>query len=370
MKKIGILTSSRADYGIYKSLLSLLSKDPKIELKLIVFGSHLFIKNNPNSLDEILKDNYAEVLKIEGIIRTNSPKGIVNSYGKCMINFSKFWSENSFDMVIAMGDRFEMSAAIQASIPFEIKIAHIHGGETTLGSIDNIYRHQISLASKIHFVSTENYKERLIGILGYKSKIYNFGSLSISDIDIKKVKPWSKVCSEFKIINNPFILVTFHPETVNYENNELHVIELEKVLKKLLSNYYLIITGVNQDTNNKVFSDLYNRIKLQSSDRIHLVETFGKENYFSAMKNCLFLLGNSSSGIIEAASFKKYVINVGKRQKGRITGENIINVKFNADQILLKINNLKSRINKLNFSNIYFKANTSINMLNVINKEL
>ena len=370
MKKIGVLTSSRADYGIYKPLLHVLSKDPKFVLKLIVFGSHLLSKAKNNSLDEILKDNYGEMTKVHGIANTNSPQEIVNSYGECIINFSKFWSKNSFDLVIAMGDRFEMSAVIQSTIPFEIKVAHIHGGETTIGAIDNIYRHQISLASKLHFVSTEKYKNRLVEILGSKKNIYNFGALSISDLEIKKLKPWEKVCTEFKIPNKPFILVTFHPETVNFKNIPLHIIELEKVFEKLYPDYNLIITGVNQDTNNKLFYDFYKKVKLKASDKIFLVESFGKKNYFSALRNCLFLLGNSSSGIIEAASFQKYVINVGTRQKGRTMGENIINVNYNTKEILDSIKILKSKINKLNISNIYYKPNTSEEIYKVIKKEI
>ncbi len=370
MKKIGVLTSSRADYGIYKPLLHVLSKDPKIMLKLIVFGSHLLSKAKNNSLDEILKDNYGEVKKVQGIACTNFPEEIVYSYGLCIMNFSKFWSKNSFDLVIAMGDRFEMSASIQSTIPFEIKVAHIHGGETTIGAIDNIYRHQISLASKLHFVSTEKYKNRLVEILGSKKNIYNFGALSISDLEIKKLKPWEKVCTEFKIPNKPFILVTFHPETVNFKNIPNHIIELEKVFEKLCLDYNLIITGVNQDTNNNLFSDFYKRIKLKANDKIFLIESFGKKNYFSAIKNCLFLLGNSSSGIIEAASFQKYVINVGNRQNGRSMGKNIINVNFKAEEILDSVKNLKFKINKLNISNIYYKPNTTKKIFKVIKKDI
>ena len=151
--KIAVLTSSRADYGIYLPLLNEIKKDHFFDLEIIAFGTHLSIKHG-YTLDDIEKDGYDTIHKITSLIDDDSEKGIVVSYGRTVLEFSNFWENKYFDLVFCLGDRFEMNAAVQACIPFGIKLAHIHGGENTLGAIDNKYRHQITIASDIHFVST------------------------------------------------------------------------------------------------------------------------------------------------------------------------------------------------------------------------
>ena len=158
--KIGVLTSSRADYGIYKPLLDDLKNDDFFKLEIICFGIHLS-KNYGYTVCDIINDNYQVIHKVSEIENDDSQKGVVKSYGKTLLKFSEFWNKNKFDIVLCLGDRFEMSAAIQSSIPFGVNLAHIHVGETTLGAIDNIFRHQISLASKYHFVTTETNKNKV-----------------------------------------------------------------------------------------------------------------------------------------------------------------------------------------------------------------
>ena len=142
--KIGVLTSSRADYGIYKPLLEKLSRDNRFNLIIIAFGMHLQ-KHHGFTISEIRRDNFGAIHTVLGMPDKDSPIEISKGYGALIINFSEYWSLNKFDHVFALGDRFEMSAAVQAGIPFEVNFSHIHGGETTLGAIDNIYRHQIKL---------------------------------------------------------------------------------------------------------------------------------------------------------------------------------------------------------------------------------
>ena len=168
--KIGVLTSSRADYGIYLPLLNELKTDSFFELEIIAFGTHL---SNEHGLTvkDIEKDRYNTIHKISSLIEDDSPKGIAISYANTVLKFSKFWNENHFDLVLCLGDRFEMSAAVQASIPFNVKLAHIHGGETTLGAIDNIYRHQITLASNLHFVSSNNNMKKAEQLIGRSKDI-------------------------------------------------------------------------------------------------------------------------------------------------------------------------------------------------------
>ena len=354
--RLGVLTSSRADYGVYQPLLNELKKDNFFYLEIIAFGTHLS-KNHDFTINEILKDKFKVIHKIHTFINDDSKKGIVDSYAKTISEFSIFWSKNKFDLVLCLGDRFEMSAAVQASIPFGIKLAHISGGETTLGAIDNIYRHQISLASKIHFVSTKYNFKKLVELTGNSNYIYNVGSMSLSDI--KFYKPTNKYTflNKFSLQNRPYILVTFHPETISVEANIFYSKEICKALSVICKKTNIIITMPNADTLGSVYRKSFYDLRHENQNSIFLIENFGKKHYFDAMNYSSLLLGNTSSGIIEAASFNKYVINVGDRQKGRIHGNNVINVEFNSKQIIdLTFKLLKNKPKKI--TNIYYQENT------------
>lgn len=331
-KKIGILTSSRADYGIYKNLLDLFKSNKNIELIIIAFGMHLQ-KQHGDTLNEIKKDNF-NIITVQGMPYNDSKYDISNGYGEIVKSFSNLWNDSVFDVVFALGDRFEMNAAVQSGIPFEVNFAHIHGGEISLGSIDNIYRDQISIASKIHFTSTTESRKRLLNMLINNKNIYNVGSLSIDRLNFLELPNWFSVCQKFDIPNKPFALITFHPETINNNNNTLFVEILIKTLSELCKSIHLVITQANADSYGNLYRQMSVDLKNKFPKRISVINSFGKLNYFSAMKNSNFLLGNTSSGIIEAASFGKYVFNVGDRQSGRVRSENIIDVKYDKEEIL------------------------------------
>lgn len=360
--KIGVLTSSRADYGIYKNLLKLFFNHNKIDLSIIVFGMHLQ-KQHGETIKEIISDNYFNnIFKVSGMPKDDSILDISRGYGELIRSFSKFWNTNSFDLTFALGDRFEMSAAVQAGLPYELKIAHIHGGEISLGSIDNIYRDQISVASQLHFTSTLGASKRLKKLLINNNYIYNVGSLSIDKLEINNLPKWESVCNNFKIPNKPFVLITFHPETVGTYNNESYAKILYKTLSELSKSIHLIITQANADSSGKIYREMNLSLKKNNSKNISIIDSFGKNNYFSAIKNSRFLLGNTSSGIIEAASFGKYVVNVGKRQEGRIRSKNTIDIGFNEKEILINSKLLLSKL-KYNGKNNYEMKNTSENIL-------
>ncbi len=366
--KIGVLTSSQAEYGAYKPLLKALSREEKIDLTIIAFGMHLKDKYG-KSINQIKKDRFGRIDIIEGLSSKDNPKDIVNSYGTIIKEFSRYWEKNNFDLIITYGDRFEMSAAVQSGIPFELKYIHLHGGEITKGAIDNIYRDQITLASKVHFVVTDKYFNRVAKLIRSKKNIYNFGSLSLDGLRKTKLPKWDDVCKKFNIKNGKnFILVTFHPETVGSEKNHEYSKIIFSTLKEITKTNNIIITLPNADT----FANKYRlkmlELKRNYPEKISLVENFGRENYFSAMKNCNMLIGNSSSGIYEAATFNKYVINVGNRQKGRLQSKNIFNVIFNQVRILKQFKKVRSMGN-FNGKNIFEKKNTARKMLEIIINE-
>jgi GDP/UDP-N,N'-diacetylbacillosamine 2-epimerase (hydrolysing) len=350
--RIGILTSSRADFGIYRPLLKELLANPNFEPQIIAFGTHLSIFHG-NTIDEIRNEGFEINYTIDSFLVTDSSESISTTIGLTIIKFSSFWKENwnQFDLVFCLGDRFEMLAAVLSGIPFGIKFAHIHGGEKTLGAIDNVFRHSITHASYIHFASTEEYKNRIIQILDEPRRVYYTGALSIENLNSIQLLDIDEFKLKWKIdLISPTILLTFHPETVN---SILNITYSEEIAEAILSldNFQFLITMPNADTyGNRIRKHFESKFK--NCKNIFLVENLGTQSYFTAMKYSKLLVGNTSSGIIEAASFKKYVINIGDRQAGRAVSSNIINVEIKKDLIVDAVNKAVS-LGDYNGNNIY-----------------
>ena len=339
--KIGVLTSSRADYGIYLPLLEKLKKESFFKLEIIVFGSHLYSQYGL-TVDSIKSDGYETIHQIYSFVNDDSEKGISFSFAETAIKFAKFWSENFYDL-----------------------LAHLHGGETTIGAIDNIYRHQITLASQIHFVSSETFLSRVEDIIGNKKNIFNVGSLSLDGFDKINLPEWTDVRNLFGIPDKEFILITFHPETVDPNQNKIYVKIIFETLSKLCEQFHLIITLSNADTMGSLYRTYTKKLKNLKPKNITLVENFGKYNYFSAMKAAKTLVGNTSSAILESASFGKYAVNVGKRQLGRLRSKNIFDVPFNKQLIIDAVNKIVKK-GLFQGENKYFKPNTATNIIKII----
>lgn len=362
--KVGILTSSRADYGIYLPLLQKIKIDSFFEIEIIAFGTHLS-KNHGYTLNDLEKDNYKCIHKISSLISNDDEQTITSSYGLTILKFADFWQKHKYELVFCLGDRYEMSAAVQAGIPFGVKFAHIHGGETTLGAIDNIYRHQISLASVMHFTASEVFSKKISTLIDSSENIFAVGSLSLSDI--KNFIPIDKKTffNKFSIPKEDFALVTFHPETISLLDNVVYAQEMKNALSKVASNLFVIITMPNADTQGSIYREALEILKKELPERILLIENFGKNNYFSAMYYAKMVIGNTSSGILEAASFGKYVINVGDRQKGRLQSKNIINCSFNQQEIISAVEQI---VNKENFigENVYYKEGVADSIIKIV----
>lgn len=363
--KIGVLTSSRADFGIYLPLLKKLKEDSSFNVEIIAFGTHLSFFHG-HTIDSIESAGFAVNHRIESLLITDTPSSISSSMGLTTIKFADFWERynSHFDLVFCLGDRYEMFSAVIAGIPFQIPFAHIHGGESTLGAIDNIFRHGITLASKYHFASTSVYAEKVQQLTGSPNHIYYVGALSLDNLLDFKTLTIEEFKEKWAIdLSKKTILITFHPETIDYQENQHHTNELIKSIFAL-KNYQVLITMPNADTaGNMVRQELINNFS--NSDRIFLVENLGSISYFTAMKYCSFLLGNTSSGIIEAASFSKFVINLGNRQKGRVHGSNVINIPVNKEKILEAVNKIEI-LPGLDNKNIYFNGGAAIKIINIL----
>lgn len=362
--KIGILTSSRADYGILKHLLKVIDADDYFHLELIVFGTHLLKEFGETSKD-IVNDGFEIKHRIFTTYHGDSKKNIASSIGSIIKQFSEFWeaNQNQFDLVLCLGDRYEMFAAITAAIPFNIKFAHFHGGETTLGAIDNFFRHSITLASTYHFVATKEYAKRVESITGKVENIFHIGALSIENIAETELYSLDELNQEFNInINEETVLITVHPETLSPEFNIMHIKILFQAL--LETNTKALFSLPNADTYGLQIRKKILDFVVQN-DGFSTIEHFGKKGYFSAMKHCAFLLGNTSSGIIEAASFHKFVINLGDRQKGRLTSSNVFSIPFVKEEIINTIRSVKG-LGLYKGDNIYYKKGGLLEVVQIL----
>lgn len=360
--KIALLTSSRADFGFCRPLLKLLVEESSIDENLIVFGTHLS-KKHGYTVQEIENEGYEIFSKIDFVPDGDRSKDIAEAIGKLHVKFASFWDENHFDLVVCLGDRFEMFAAISASVPFNIPIAHISGGEETLGAIDNIYRHSLTLMSKYHFANTIKNVERIKQFKGSSENIFHTGSLAIDNINETKLLSPQEFLHLFDFnIEQSFVLFTFHPETVDFNKNINYSTIIKETLSGIKKN--VLVTMPNVDTMGDVI-----REKLLEAEKtfsnITLVESLGSRGYYTALKHCDVVLGNSSSGIIEAASFSKYVVNIGNRQLGREAGPNVLHCPIDKTSILSTLEKVDS-LPKLNGHNLYGNGTTAKNILEKI----
>jgi GDP/UDP-N,N'-diacetylbacillosamine 2-epimerase (hydrolysing) len=341
--RIGVLTSSRADFGIYLPLLKRMQQDSAFEVKLIVFGSHVSPFHGL-TVRNIEAEGFAVDYRIDSLLAGDSEEAIATSMSLTMLKFSQFWGERAsqFDLVLCLGDRYEMFAACSAGVPFQIRFAHIHGGEQTLGAMDNFFRHSLSHLAWCHFVSTAAFADRLKHMLDITDRIYTVGALSLDSLETLEFFSIEDIKERWNIdLRKPTILTTFHPETVRTSSNELFAYELVKAIESL-SRFHVVITLPNADTLGTTVRRIFEE-RLGGLPHVTLIDNFGTRGYFSVMHHSAFLLGNTSSGIIEAASFGKYVINLGNRQEGRLQSDNVVNVPIEKDRILEAVESIAGK---------------------------
>ena len=340
---IAVLTSSRADYSIYYPLLKILKEDAFFDLHIIAFGAHVS-QGRGYTVQYIENDGFEVKYRIESLPSSDSPQAIAESMGNTMLEFAQIWAKEKYDLVIALGDRYEMFSAVSSSVPFNVKIAHIHGGETTHGAIDDAFRHAITLMSEYHFTAADQYRKRVLELKGSDLNVHNTGALSIDNLKQLKLLSIQEFKNKFNIdLGIPTILITFHPATVSFERNSTYIEELVKALE-LLKEYQLVITMPNADTMGNLIRQKLNDF-IEANKRAIGVESFGTIGYLTCMKHCSFMLGNTSSGFIEASFFPKYVINLGERQTGRIVTPNIINCTIEKEAILSAVKQVEAMPN-------------------------
>lgn len=335
--RITVLTSSRADFGIQLPLLRALHGDPYFELHLIAFGSH-GDKRFGHTLDEVCASGFMPSVSLPPVLGDDDAAGIALAMGRTMEQFSKVWCDHDTDMIIALGDRYEMFAAVVAALPFGIPVVHLHGGETTLGAIDNALRHSITHMATLHFACAEPYRQRVQQLTGSPDNVYNTGALSIDNLRSMQLLSLEDIKARFGLdLSQPTVLVTYHPQTAGHSDERAEWITLTSTLNIIGERYRVLVTLPNADTHGLRLRDKWKAF-LKDAPFAVAVDSLGAEGYLSCMKHCAFMLGNSSSGYVEASFFPKHVIDVGERQTGRIVTPNIHRCPMNADAILEAVN--------------------------------
>lgn len=368
MKRIGIMTGTRAEYGLLKSLMQEINKDNDLELYLIVSGMHLSPEFGM-TYKEIEEDGFEINAKVEMLLSSDSPAGISKSIGLGVIGFADEFQRADLDMLILLGDRYEaLSAAISAMV-MRIPIAHLHGGELTEGAIDEGIRHSITKMSYLHFTSTEQYRNRVIQLGENPERVFYVGALGVENI--KKINLMTKEELERSIhfeIDENTVIVTYHPVTLENNTVEEQFLNLLEVLDRN-PKIRMIFTKANADTNGRIVNELIDKYAAQNSERACAFMSLGQKRYLSALKYCRIVIGNSSSGIIEAPSFGKPIINIGDRQKGRICADSVINCGYTQQEIQRAMETALTEEfeNKAsNCRNPYEKENTAANIISVI----
>ena len=331
MRTIGVVTGSRADYGIYVPLLRAIVAESSTQLRLLVTGTHLSPEFG-STVRLIEADGFRVDERIETILSSDSPEGVAKAMGLGTIGFGQVFARGCPDLLVVLGDRFEMHATALAALPFKVPVAHIHGGESTEGAFDDALRHSMTKLSHLHFVSAEAYAQRLIQMGEEPWRVTVSGALSLDNVIGLKLLTHEELEAIIGLRLEPApLVVTFHPVTLEYEQTEWQISELLSALDR--TQRPVVFTLPNADTQGRLIRGHIEAFVRERSGWM-LVDNLGTKAYFSLMAVGAAMVGNSSSGIIEAMTFQLPVVNIGSRQAGRFRPANVIDVGHSRDQIL------------------------------------
>jgi len=329
-RTIGVVTVSRSDYGIYVPVLRRIQQEPSLRLELFVTGMHLSPLHGL-TIREIEADGFPIAQRVPMLDASDEPEAIARSMATGIAAFAKLFAPRRPELLMVLGDRFEMYAAAIAALPFHIPIAHLHGGESTGGLIDEAIRHAITKMSHLHFVSMERYAQRLIQMGEEPWRVIRSGAPALDHLRTMEWLSDEAVRARFGLdVSRPFLLVTYHPVTLQYEHTETQVRELLVALEEV--GQPVIFTYPNADTHGQRIIQMIEAFARSRAD-VQVAINAGTVGYFHLMRRAAAMVGNSSSGIIESGSFKLPVVNVGDRQRGRFHDEHVLDVPCERAQI-------------------------------------
>lgn len=326
MKKICVVTGTRAEYGLLKPLIRRIKDDAELELQLVATGMHL----SPEfglTYKEIVKDGFQITEKVEMLLSSDTSVGISKSMGLALISFSEVFERIKPDILIVLGDRYEIFSAASAAMNAKIPIAHLHGGESTEGAVDEAMRHSITKMSYLHFTSNEIYRNRVIQLGEEPSRVFNVGAIADESIKTLDFIDKDKLEKELGIkFDKKIALLTFHPTTLEDDSSEEQFRNILEALDEF-EDLKIIFTKANADTNGRIINKMIDEYVIKNTKKCVAFTSLGQLRYLSTMKCCDVVIGNSSSGIIEAPILKKPTINIGDRQIGRVQEKTIVNCK-------------------------------------------
>ncbi|MDE7210095.1 MAG: UDP-N-acetylglucosamine 2-epimerase (hydrolyzing) [Lachnospiraceae bacterium] len=355
-RKISFATGSRADYGIVRNYLKLLNEDSDIDLSILVTGA-LLSNEYGHQVELIYRDGFKIGAEIEIKIDPSSNAGVIHSMADALDKFGEYFMENRSDLLIILGDRYEMLSVATAAAMNRIPILHLHGGEATFGNYDEFIRHSITKMSLFHITATEEYRRRVIQLGEEPERVFNLGALGAENcLRIDEGMVPDRVMG---LKGTRYFVVLFHPETLTSASTMEQIMELLSAVDRY-NNYKFVFLGANADTHADV---IRNKVKgyVDSHDNCEYFENLPTSGYHFLVRNSLGLIGNSSSGLIEVPSLKAYTINIGHRQDGRVRGNSVMDVPCRSDAICEAIDKVINKGNKDEIENPYFRCDSDRN---------
>lgn len=334
MKKIIVLTATRAEYGLLAPIIKKLKKELEFEVKVVATGAHLSPEFGM-TVNEIQKDGVIVDKKIEILLSSDSTVAVSKAMGLALISFSEYFNEEKPDALIVLGDRYETLAVCIAALNERIPIIHLHGGEATEGVIDEAIRNAITKLSYLHFTSTEEYRKRVIQMGEEPERVFNVGAMGVENALNTNTMTKDELAASLGCKLDAYAVLTFHPVTLEDHTAKSQIEALMDAVSKYLDIKF-ICTKANADMDGRIVNKCIEEYSIKY-DHIKLFDSLGMRRYMSALKYAKFVVGNSSSGIIEVPSFHIPTINIGDRQKGRIQAETVINCKPKKESILRAI---------------------------------
>jgi len=368
--KICVVTATRAEYGLLKPLMQLIAKSDQLQLQIIATGAHL----SPEfglTYKQIEADGFHIDEKVEILLSSDTPSSISKTMGLAMMGMADVLPRLKPDLIVILGDRYEMLAIASAVTIFKIPIAHLHGGEITEGAYDDAIRHAITKMSHLHFTSTEEYRKRVIQMGENPTHVFNVGAIGLDNIRnlrlLSKEELEDSLGIKFKKHNYQ---VTFHPETLGDLTSAEQFQNLLYVLKKQEDSFF-VFTKANADTDGRIINQMIDDFVREYPKIAVAFNSLGTLRFLSTVKVCDAIVGNSSSGILEAPSLHTITLNIGDRQKGRTQASSIINVDNSKAGITKGFKTIKELLNSINFNDInnpYDNGGAANKILNEIQK--
>ena len=364
--KILILSGSRAEYGLLRTIIKKISADNEMKLYFVLTGTHLSPFHGSTE-EEVEKDKLPIYDKIETQLASDSKIGMAKSTAMGILGLSECFKKVSPDILVCLGDRYEVFAGVYAAAIMQIPVAHIHGGELTFGSIDDSIRHSITKFSTLHFSSTEMYKKRIIQMGESKKNVFNVGALAVENIFSMKKISLSNICKKINFkIDNKYFVITIHPPTNQKSSIKSFVNEILESLE-YFSNRILIFTYANSDPGGYIINQMCEEFCKKDIKKRIIKKNLGHDLYVNLIRKAELVIGNSSSGVIEAPIVNTPAVNIGDRQEGRYMSDSVVCAKQKKSDILSSIKKALKLTQKVN-DHPFGNGNTSSKIIKELKK--